>query len=92
MIHGHPVYINIALHYIRPKQTVHVRETLQPLIRDVLSAEDLDLEADPRQVGPSVNTDFRKLTRTFLDISRSDRRRGNALWKSDLKIKGHLFR
>ena len=46
------MYINIALHYIRPKQTVHVRETLQPLIRDVISAEDLDLEADPRQVGP----------------------------------------
>lgn len=50
VIHGHPVYINIALHYIRPKQTVHVRETLQPLIRDVISAEDLDLEADPRQI------------------------------------------
>ncbi|KAH9999926.1 hypothetical protein BJV77DRAFT_1058234 [Russula vinacea] len=50
VIHGHPVYINIALHYIRPKQTVHVRETLQPLIRDVISAEDLDLEADPKQI------------------------------------------
>ena len=53
MVHGHPVYINIALHYIRPKQTVHVRETLQPLIRDVITAEDLDLEADPKQVSQS---------------------------------------
>jgi Ras GTPase-activating-like protein IQGAP2/3 len=53
VIHGHPVYINIALHYLRPKQTVHVRETLQPLIRDVISAEDLDLEADPKLVGRS---------------------------------------
>jgi Ras GTPase-activating-like protein IQGAP2/3 len=44
------MYINIALHYIRPKQTVHVRETLQPLIRDVIATEDLDLEADPKHV------------------------------------------
>jgi len=58
VIHGHQVYITIALHYIRPRQTVHVRETLQPLIRDVISAEDLDLEADPRQVGPSDHRVF----------------------------------
>jgi Ras GTPase-activating-like protein IQGAP2/3 len=50
VIHGHPVYINIALHYIRPKQTVHIRETLQPLIRDILATDDLDLEVDPKQV------------------------------------------
>ncbi|KAH9060882.1 ras GTPase-activating protein [Lactarius vividus] len=50
VIHGHPVYINIALHYIRPKQTVHIREALQPLIRDVVATEDLDLEVDPKQI------------------------------------------
>lgn len=53
VIHGHPVYINIALHYIRPKQTIHVRETLQPLIRDVVATDDLDLEVDPKQVAVS---------------------------------------
>ena len=53
VIHGHPVYINIAIHYIRPKQTVHIRETLQPLIRDVVTTEDLDLEVDPKQVTTS---------------------------------------
>ena len=53
MVHGHPVYINIAIHYIRPKQTVHIRETLQPLIRDVVTTEDLDLEVDPKQVTTS---------------------------------------
>jgi Ras GTPase-activating-like protein IQGAP2/3 len=53
VIHGHPVYINIALHYIRPRQTVHIRETLQPLIRDVVTTEDLDLEVDPKQVAAS---------------------------------------
>ncbi|KAI0315982.1 hypothetical protein OF83DRAFT_1129415 [Amylostereum chailletii] len=47
ILHGHPVYINIALHYVRPKQTTYVRETLQPLIRDVIGASDLDLEVDP---------------------------------------------
>ena len=50
VIHGHPVYISIALHYIRPRQTVHIRETLQPLIRDVITTDDLDLEVDPKQV------------------------------------------
>lgn len=50
VIHGHPAYINIALHYIRPKQTVHIRETLQPLIRDVVATDDLDLEVDPKQI------------------------------------------
>lgn len=50
ILHGHPVYINVALHYIRPKQTTHVRETLQPLIRDVIGATDLDLEVDPTLV------------------------------------------
>ncbi len=44
------MYINIALHYIRPKQTVHIRDTLQPLIRDVIATDDLDLEVDPKQV------------------------------------------
>ncbi|THH19788.1 hypothetical protein EW146_g1464 [Bondarzewia mesenterica] len=47
VIHGHPMYINIAVHYIRPKQTTHVREALQPIIREVINADDLDLEVDP---------------------------------------------
>ncbi|KAI0068683.1 hypothetical protein BV25DRAFT_1792222 [Artomyces pyxidatus] len=47
VIHGHPVYINIAVHYIRPKQTMHVRETFQPLIRQVVDTDNLDLEVDP---------------------------------------------
>ncbi|KAI0268208.1 hypothetical protein BC834DRAFT_821746 [Gloeopeniophorella convolvens] len=50
VVHGHPMYINIALHYIRPKQTTHLRETLQPLIREVIAADDLDLEVDPKQI------------------------------------------
>jgi Ras GTPase-activating-like protein IQGAP2/3 len=67
VIHGHPVYINIALHYIRPKQTVHVRETLQPLIRDVVNTEDLDLEVDPKQVTVSR---FSRFLGTDVDTTR----------------------
>ena len=44
------MYINIAVHYVRPKQASYVRDTFQALIYDMLSQEDLDLEADPCQV------------------------------------------
>lgn len=44
------MYINIAVHYIRPKQTTHVRESLQNIIRELIDAEELDLEVDPTRV------------------------------------------
>jgi Ras GTPase-activating-like protein IQGAP2/3 len=44
------MYINVAVHYIRPKQVAYVRETLQSIIREVVHSEDLDLEADPSLV------------------------------------------
>lgn len=47
IIKGHPTYIGVAVNYVRPKQAAYVRETLQAIIRDVINAEDLDLEADP---------------------------------------------
>ncbi|KAF5388019.1 hypothetical protein D9615_000397 [Tricholomella constricta] len=47
IIRGHPMYINIAVHYVRPKQITYAREAFQTIIREVVSAEDLDLEADP---------------------------------------------
>ncbi|KAI0053622.1 ras GTPase-activating protein [Auriscalpium vulgare] len=50
VVHGHPVYINIALHYIRSKQIAHVREALKPLISEVVNSPDLDLEVDPAQI------------------------------------------
>jgi hypothetical protein len=87
------MYINIALHYIRPKQTVHIRDTLQPLIRDVIATDDLDLEVDPKQVTtPYLFPRLLELTGPSLDISCSDRRRGNALRESVLQVKGHLLR
>jgi len=54
VIRGHPMYIHVAVHYIRPKQATHVREVLQPIVREVVSADDLDLEVDPVLVSLSL--------------------------------------
>ncbi|KAH7914372.1 ras GTPase-activating protein [Hygrophoropsis aurantiaca] len=47
IIHGHPMYINIVVQYVRPRQVTYVRETLQTIIRELIEAHDLDLESDP---------------------------------------------
>ncbi|KAG8965048.1 hypothetical protein FRC03_001003 [Tulasnella sp. 419] len=47
IIHGHPMYVNVAVQYARPKQIAYVRETLAVVIREVIALEDLDLETDP---------------------------------------------
>lgn len=47
---GHPMFINVAVHYLRPKQTAYIRETLQAVIRGVIESEDLDLETDPSKI------------------------------------------
>lgn len=47
IITGHPMYINIADRYVHPRQVPYVREAFQAIIREVVDAEDLDLEADP---------------------------------------------
>lgn len=52
IIHGHPVYINIAVPYLRPKQNTYVRDALQAVIRRVIDPPavgepPIDLELDP---------------------------------------------
>ncbi|KAJ6539341.1 ras GTPase-activating protein [Mycena capillaripes] len=52
IIHAHPVYINIAVPYVRPKQNTYVRDALQAVIRRVIDAPavgepPIDLELDP---------------------------------------------
>ncbi|OJT08011.1 Ras GTPase-activating-like protein rng2 [Trametes pubescens] len=47
IIRSHPSFINVAVHYLRPKQTPFIRETLQGVVREVINADDLDLETDP---------------------------------------------
>jgi hypothetical protein len=44
---SYPLYMNIAVQYIRPKQLTYVRESFQAIIRDVVEQDDLDLETDP---------------------------------------------
>jgi Ras GTPase-activating-like protein IQGAP2/3 len=44
------MYINVALHYLRPKQALYARETFLEIVREVVDAIDLDLEPDPCQV------------------------------------------
>jgi Ras GTPase-activating-like protein IQGAP2/3 len=44
------MYINIAVHYIRPNQITYARDALQEIIREVINSDDLDLEADPSLV------------------------------------------
>ena len=50
VINGHPMFLNIAVLYIRPKQSAYIRETLQGVIRGVIDEDDLDLETDPTKV------------------------------------------
>jgi Ras GTPase-activating-like protein IQGAP2/3 len=44
------MYINIAVHYVRPKQRIYAREAFQTIIREVVDSKELDLEADPSVV------------------------------------------
>ncbi|KAF8529115.1 ras GTPase-activating protein [Hysterangium stoloniferum] len=50
VIHSHPMYMAIAVRYVRPKQVTYVRETLQTVIREVIDQKDLDLETDPAMI------------------------------------------
>lgn len=50
IISGHPMFLNIAVLYIRPKQSAYIRETLQGVVRGVIDEDDLDLETDPTKV------------------------------------------
>ena len=47
---NHPIYLNITVHYIRPKQSTFARDTFQSIIREVIDSIDLDLETDPTLV------------------------------------------
>ncbi|KAF9009085.1 hypothetical protein BDQ17DRAFT_1398182 [Cyathus striatus] len=44
---GHPLFINIAVQYIRSKQIIYVQDSFQTIVKEVIEADDLDLEANP---------------------------------------------
>lgn len=72
IIRSHPSFINVAVHYLRPKQTPYIRETLQGVIREVINADDLDLETDP-----CVVSDIHLANRTCHSLVGSDIPRTN---------------
>ncbi|KAG8918288.1 hypothetical protein FRC01_001945 [Tulasnella sp. 417] len=50
IIKGYPMYVTVAVQYVRPKQIAYVREALYTMINEVISQRDLDLETDPVQI------------------------------------------
>ncbi|KAJ7068257.1 ras GTPase-activating protein, partial [Mycena amicta] len=55
IVHGHPVYLNVVVPYLRRKQTAYIRETFQETVRKVTDPESvghppLDLEIDPSKI------------------------------------------
>ena len=56
------------MHYVRPKQTVFVRETLQSSIRDLVNADgEIDLETDPSVVCYDIGLALKHLS-AFPDL------------------------
>ncbi|KAI0952208.1 hypothetical protein AcV7_008086 [Taiwanofungus camphoratus] len=47
ILRAHPIFMNIAVLYLRPRHTIYIRETLHTVIRGVIDSDDLDLETDP---------------------------------------------
>ncbi|THV08575.1 ras GTPase-activating protein [Dendrothele bispora CBS 962.96] len=47
IVDGHPMYMNIAVHYVRPKQIAYALDVFQKLIREIVEHDDLDMEVDP---------------------------------------------
>ncbi|KAF8913880.1 hypothetical protein CPB84DRAFT_1699194 [Gymnopilus junonius] len=50
VVSGLPMYMNIAAQYVRPRQGIYVRDAFRIVIRELIEADDLDLEADPSAI------------------------------------------
>src|SRR5688572_13985558 len=50
VVAAHPTYINVAVHYIRPRHVNFIRDAFQPVILELCNADDVDLESDPSTV------------------------------------------
>ena len=47
---GRPLYITVAVQYIRSRQVTYVKDALQGIIRELIETDDLDLEVSPSKV------------------------------------------
>ena len=76
------MYINVAVQYIRPKQSFYIRESLRRLILEVVEADELDLEVDPSIVRLYQSTLSRPhlIAQPLQDIPHPDLRRRDANW------------
>lgn len=52
---GHPIFLNIAVQYLRPKLAAYAKDTLQKIITELIADKDLDLEVDPVTVRNRIN-------------------------------------
>ncbi|KAF9534346.1 IQ domain-containing protein-containing RasGAP [Crepidotus variabilis] len=50
IIFGHPLYLNIAVQYVRPRKATYVKDALQGIIRELIETDDLDIESDPSKI------------------------------------------
>ena len=41
------MYLDVVLHYLHSKQATYVQGVFQPILKDVIESEGLDLEVDP---------------------------------------------
>jgi hypothetical protein len=89
VVHGHPMYINIAVHYVRPNQITYARDTLQAVIRDVVDSDDLDLEADPSLARVFYEVQSQSHSSKFIDPSWQDKYGRNEIRNSQLQTKGY---
>lgn len=65
VLDAHPLYMGVAIHYVRPKQVVYVRETLQSIIKDLVGeGDEINLETNP-----SVVRIMNKWQRSSADLS-----------------------
>jgi len=62
LVTAHPVYINVAAHYIRPRHLIYARETFQAIVLELINADDCDLESDPCLVSVYVSMCVSDLT------------------------------
>ena len=50
LANSYPLYLNLAVTYVKPKLIPYIRDTFQAIIRDIITQEELDLETNPAVV------------------------------------------
>lgn len=85
------MYLNIAVHYVRPKQIAYARDSFQAVVREMLESEDLDLEADPCLVSTVESSEKVLPKASSLDSSRPYRSGGDEVRYRIIKAEGCNF-